>query len=82
MLRATYLILLVAGGLFIVPMAALAQGETTSAIAGQVTDASGDAVPGASLTITNLETGLKRAAATDASGRFDFPQLKPGPYSV
>jgi len=26
----------------------------------------------------NKETGLKRTAKTDESGRFNFPQLKPG----
>ena len=34
------------------------------------------------MTITNTETGLKRSATTDDSGRFNFPQLKPGTYSV
>jgi len=62
--------------------AAYSQGETTSAIVGQVSDASGAAVPGAVVTVTNKETGLKRTAKTDASGRFNFPQLKPGIYSV
>jgi Carboxypeptidase regulatory-like domain len=61
---------------------ALAQGETTSAIVGQVRDTTDAVVPGASVTITNLETGLKRSVRTDEAGRFDFPQLKPGAYSV
>ena len=34
------------------------------------------------VTVTNRETGLKRVAATDAEGRFNFPQLPPGTYSV
>jgi Carboxypeptidase regulatory-like domain len=68
--------------LFLRPITVLAQGETTSAIVGQVSDASGAAIPGAIVTITNKETGLKRSAKTDESGRFDFPQLKPGPYSI
>jgi hypothetical protein len=34
------------------------------------------------VTVTNKETGLKRSAKTDESGRFNFPQLKPGAYSV
>src|SRR5580704_617935 len=59
-----------------------AQGETTSAIVGQVRDASGGAVPGAAVTIRNLDTGLQRIATTDESGRFNFTQLKPGTYSV
>ncbi len=61
---------------------ALAQGETTSAIVGQVRDTTYAVVPGATVTITNHETGLKRSARTDDAGRFNFPQLKPGTYSV
>src|SRR5580658_672382 len=61
---------------------AMAQGETTSAIVGSVTDPSGAAVSGATVTITNTENGLKRSVKTDDSGRFSFPQLKPGLYSV
>ena len=61
---------------------AWAQGETTSAIVGQVTDATNAAVPGAKVTITSRETGLTRSVQTDAAGRFNFPQLKPGAYSV
>ena len=36
----------------------------------------------ATVTIANRETGLKRSAKTDDAGRFNFPQLKPGTYSV
>ena len=59
-----------------------AQGETTSAIVGRVSDPTGAAVPGAAITITSTDTGAKRVAQTDSAGRFDFPQLKPGYYSV
>ncbi len=65
-----------------VPAVLLAQGETTSAIVGQVTDVTGAAVPGALVSISNLETGLQRSATADSQGRFNFPQLKPGTYSV
>src|ERR1700680_4880585 len=64
------------------PVKALAQGETTSAIVGQVRDATNAVVAGAIVTITNSETGLRRSAKTDDSGRFNFPQLKPGIYSI
>jgi len=64
------------------PSIALPQGETTSAIVGEVRDATNAVVPGAIVTITDQETGLKRSARTDDAGRFDFPQLKPGAYSV
>jgi hypothetical protein len=61
---------------------AMAQGETTSAIVGQVRDTTNAVVPGATVAIANLETGLRRSAKTDDAGRFNFPQLKPGTYSV
>ena len=34
------------------------------------------------MTITNRDNGLKRSAQTDDAGRFNFPQLRPGSYSV
>ncbi len=61
---------------------ASAQGETTSAIVGSVTDPSGAAVPGAGVTLASADNGLRRSVKTDDSGRFSFPQLKPGLYSV
>jgi hypothetical protein len=59
-----------------------AQGETTSAIVGTVADPSSAALPRATVTIIDTETGSKRGAMTDDAGRFSFPQLKPGSYSV
>jgi len=81
MLRTRLAMFLLAGAL-IVPKTALGQGETTSAIVGQVSDASGAAVAGAALTAVNLQTGLKRSGRTDESGRFNFAQLSPGTYMV
>ena len=68
--------------LALLPGETFAQGETTSAIVGQVSDASGAAVPGAMVTIHNTATGLERAATSDDSGRFNFTQLNPGIYTV
>jgi len=83
MLRSTLSIFIFVGLFhFLLPEATFSQGETTSAIVGQVSDASGAAVPNATVTVTNKETGLRRSASTDDSGRFSFPQLKPGAYSV
>src|SRR5580698_3894163 len=58
------------------------QGETTSAIGGSVTDLTGAAIPAARVTVTSLDNGMKRMVKVDDNGRFNFPQLKPGPYSV
>jgi len=79
---ATYRLTFAGFCLILLPAQTLAQGETTSAIVGQVTDATNAAIPAASVAITNLEVGLQRRAKADAEGRFSFPQLKPGAYSV
>ena len=59
-----------------------AQGETTSAIVGAVVDPSGAAVANAAVTANSTETGWKRKTITDDAGRFSFPQLKPGSYTL
>ncbi|MGC2367565.1 MAG: carboxypeptidase regulatory-like domain-containing protein [Candidatus Sulfotelmatobacter sp.] len=82
MARAGYFAFFALTAVCFLPVKALAQGETTSAIVGQVRDTTNAVVPGAAVTITNHETGLKRSAVTDDAGRFNFPQLKPGTYSV
>ncbi|MFZ0480699.1 MAG: carboxypeptidase regulatory-like domain-containing protein [Terriglobales bacterium] len=64
------------------PAKALAQGETTSAIVGQVRDTTNAVVADATVTITSQENGLKRTAQTDDAGRFNFPQLRPDTYSI
>jgi hypothetical protein len=83
MLRATLSIFVFVGSFhFLLPEVTFSQGETTSAIIGQVSDASGAEVPRATVTVTNKETGLRRSASTGDSGRFSFLLLKPGAYSV
>jgi hypothetical protein len=59
-----------------------AQGETTSAIGGTVSDPTGASMPGVTVTVASRETGLHRTAETDNEGRYNFPQLRPGNYSV
>lgn len=65
--------------LLVMRLPANGQGETTSAIVGSVVDPAGSAIAGAKVTITATENGLRRSVNTDEGGRFNFPQLKPGP---
>jgi Carboxypeptidase regulatory-like domain len=51
-------------------------------IAGVVTDPSGAAIPGASVIVTNKETGLRRALAVSEAGEFSAPALLPGVSEV
>src|SRR5713101_7275043 len=80
--RGLFSILGIVGALLALPPPTRSQGETTSAILGEVTDTSNAALAGATVTITNRDTGLKRNAQTDEAGRFNFPQLLPGAYTV
>lgn len=59
-----------------------AQISGTGAISGTVTDAAGAVVPGASITVTNLATGLTRHATSSGSGDYSIQILPPGNYRV
>src|SRR5689334_24538367 len=51
-------------------------------ILGTVTDASGAAVPGATVTIKNTGTGLTRVVTTSDDGTYSVPELPIGTYTV
>ena len=51
-------------------------------MAGTIIDPSGGAIPGASVTITNLGTSEKRSMVSDATGGYRFVNLTPGRYRI
>ncbi len=61
---------------------AFAQSTTTGAIGGVVTNPNKEVVPGAEVTVKNLETNKEETATTDDTGRFKVANLQPGRYSV
>ena len=64
------------------PAASLLAQSSAGSISGTVTDASGGALPGASVTAKNAKTGAARTAVSNAAGAFTFPLLAVGVYSV
>jgi Carboxypeptidase regulatory-like domain/TonB-dependent Receptor Plug Domain len=60
---------------------AAAQTSTTGQIAGTVKDPTGAVVPNAKLTLVSAAGGQQEATA-DAEGRFRFPLLVPGEYTL
>ncbi len=62
--------------------ALLAQSFTTGAVSGAVTDPSGAAVPGATVTLLSLSQGTTATRASDSQGSYTFPLLAPGQYKV
>jgi hypothetical protein len=54
----------------------------TGALGGRVTDQSGAVVPGASVIVQSLTTGVSQSGETNHAGLYRFPVLMPGTYSV
>src|SRR5256885_489609 len=51
-------------------------------ILGTVTDPQGAVVPGAKVTVHNINTGLERTTQTSADGSYSVPELPIGAYTV
>src|SRR5262245_18838900 len=56
--------------------------KPTFDIEGIVSDPQQGVLPGATVTIRNLATGLTRETATDSNGRYVFSSMPPGEYSL
>ena len=56
--------------------------QSVSQITGTVKDSSGLAVPGADVTVTQLDTGVSRSAQSGATGTYSLPSLPIGPYRM
>jgi hypothetical protein len=56
--------------------------QTVASISGTVTDASGAALAGATITVRSVETGTQRVVVSDDSGRYDIEGLIVGQYQV
>ena len=54
----------------------------TGEIQGTVTDSSGDALPGVTVTVRNQDTGIARSVITDANGQYTAKALQAGNYEV
>ena len=56
--------------------------QNTGSLSGTITDPSAGAVPAATITATQLETGLKTSTVTTAAGVYVFASLPVGTYEV
>lgn len=66
----------------LLPTIASAQDFTTGTLSGTVTDTSGAAVGGATVTVTQRGRSQSRTFTTDQAGRFRAPQIPIGSYTV
>ncbi len=68
--------------LLLVPaLSAYGQFESASVL-GYAKDSSGAAIPGATITLTNLATSISQTTKTDSEGRYEFPSVPIGEYRV
>ncbi len=74
--------LLLAGMALAFLLQTAAWGQSTGSITGTVTDQTGAAIAGATVVVTNKQTGISRTMPTDKAGNYAVPSLQPGTYSV
>jgi len=74
--------LLVAAVCLCMTVAGFAQSTNSSDLRGTVTDSTGAVIPGATVTITNTETGVVTVLTTNAAGIYDSVSIRTGNYRV
>jgi Carboxypeptidase regulatory-like domain len=83
--RASLAILMAATAIVAVSVAtplAFSQASSSSDIAGRVTDSTGAAIPGVTITLTNNGTGAVRTTTTNGQGEWSIPNIPPANYKV
>lgn len=64
-------------------LASLAGGQSVSSLVqGVVEDTTGAVIPGAVVVLTELNTGVQRTTQSNSVGRYVFPSVLPGTYSL
>ncbi len=83
MFKSRYLVIavLAAACLIAAALPSFAQFDTATVV-GTVKDNTGGVVPGATVTLTNIDTGVATVRVTEASGSFEFMTVRIGRYKV
>jgi len=64
-----------------IPSSASAQ-AVTGTLLGNITDSSGAAVPGVTVTATEVDTTVSRTAVSNEAGHYTFPSIQNGKYTI
>ena len=75
------ILLALVGSLLLAAVPALAQFDAATVL-GTVNDDSGGVMPGVTVTLTNLDTGIVVVRVTDANGNYQFLNVRLGSYKV
>jgi hypothetical protein len=73
---------MVLGAIVLTLSADPAFGQQRGTIAGRVVDASGLGMPGATVTVTEQNTGFTRTVVSAETGGYNVPSLDPGIYTI
>lgn len=65
-----------------IPKTYLAQQETTAGINGTIRDPSGAVIPGAQISLKNVDTGVQRSTASNDTGTYVIVNILPGRYDL
>ncbi len=69
-------------GTLVFAAVAMAQNTNTGEIRGTVTDPSGAVVPGVTVKVTNINTGISKTFITNDAGLYDTVSTPPGNYNI
>jgi outer membrane receptor protein involved in Fe transport len=81
-MRSTAALVTLSFALAIAAGSALSAQGGSAQISGVVRDEQGGVLPGVAVTLRNQDTGVTRTATTEADGRYRFPALAPGRYTL
>lgn len=79
---AVVLFVVIYAGVLFIPNSATAQVGSGGAISGTVSDSSGAVIPGASITVKNVATGIETIRQTTDAGLYVITPLQPGEYTI
>src|SRR5688572_8007267 len=82
MTRKLFQRIVLAAALCVISAAAADAQAVYGSLVGNVSDSSGGAIPGATVTATQVETNLTREVVTNASGAYSIPNIPSGTYQV
>jgi Carboxypeptidase regulatory-like domain/TonB dependent receptor len=77
-----FLIIPILTSIFVNPHTAIGQASYQAQVRGNVIDATGAAIPNATVTITETGTNISQTAKTDRSGTYILRALRPSTYSI
>src|SRR3954452_6882876 len=81
-MRTRVLLFFVTTGLLVASALPATAQRTTASLRGTITDATKAIVPGASVTVTNQDTGFSRTVTTNTEGLYSVSELPVGTYSI